>query len=78
MNLFFRYIGMDDDFEAGRCSSDRPGPTRLDGRRAVDLKGRLVYKKNKARATPQAVPPVKTKEFLVVRALSAMTGTRPR
>lgn len=43
----------------------------------VDLKGRLVYKKNLKRATPQAVLTVNTKEYLVVRGLSALTGTKP-
>lgn len=43
----------------------------------VDLKGRLIHKKNQMRATPQIVLIVETKEFGVVRELSNMTGTRP-
>lgn len=43
----------------------------------VDLKGRLVYKNNKMRATPQAVLTVNSKEFLIIRTLSTMTGTNP-
>lgn len=43
----------------------------------VDLKGRLVYKNNRLRATPQAVLTVNSKEFLIIRTLSAMTGTNP-
>ena len=43
----------------------------------IDLKGRLVHKKNQMRATPQIVLMVETKEFGVVRELSNLTGTRP-
>jgi hypothetical protein len=42
----------------------------------VDLKGRLVYKNNKMRATPQVVLTVESKEYPVVKALGALTGTR--
>lgn len=43
----------------------------------IDLKGRLITKKNAQRATPQYVLMVETKEFGVVRELANMTGTRP-
>lgn len=43
----------------------------------VDLKGRLVYKNNQQRATPQAVLTVHSKEASVIGALSALTGTKP-
>src|SRR6188474_1767126 len=42
----------------------------------VDLKGRLVYKNNKTRATPQVVLTVETKEYPIVKALGVLTGTR--
>lgn len=45
----------------------------------IDLKGRLVRKNNKSRAlgSAQLVLYVESKEFLVVRDLSRMTGTAP-
>lgn len=43
----------------------------------IDLKGRLMRKKNTMRATPQIVLMVETKEMGVVRELSNLTGTRP-
>ena len=43
----------------------------------VDLKGRLVFKNNRQRATTQVVLMVETKEYAVVRQLSALTGTKP-
>lgn len=43
----------------------------------IDLKGRLIRKKNPTRATPQIVLIVETKETLVVRELGNLTGTRP-
>jgi len=42
----------------------------------VDLKGRLIYKKNRQRATPQVVLMVESKEYSIVRALGALTGTK--
>jgi hypothetical protein len=43
----------------------------------IDLKGRLVRKKNKTRATPQIVLIVETKEYAVVKNLGHLTGTSP-
>src|SRR6185503_19478151 len=43
----------------------------------IDLKGRLIRKKNKTRATPQVVLIVETKEYMVVKELSSLTGTSP-
>ncbi len=43
----------------------------------VDLKGRLTLKNNKTRATKQITLTVDSKETLVIRRLSSMTGTRP-
>lgn len=43
----------------------------------IDLKGRLTYKNNKTRATKQITLTVDSKEILVVRRLSALTGTKP-
>lgn len=43
----------------------------------VDLKGRLIYKKNRQRATAQVVLMVESKEFHVIRELGSLTGTRP-
>lgn len=43
----------------------------------VDLKGRLIYKKNQSRATPQIVLAVQTGELAVIRELGNLTGTRP-
>ena len=42
----------------------------------VDLKGRLVYKHNKQRATPQVVLLVDTKEYAIIRQLGVLTGTK--
>ena len=42
----------------------------------VDLKGRLVYKNYKTRATPQVVLTVESKEYPVIKALGVLTGTR--
>ena len=43
----------------------------------IDLKGRIVVKKNKQRATPQIILAVQSKEYPVVRRLSALVGTAP-
>lgn len=43
----------------------------------LDLKGRIVRKKNSQRRSPQIVLMVETKEFAVVRGLSNLTGTNP-
>lgn len=43
----------------------------------VDLKGRLIYKRNQQRATTQVVLMVESKEFAVIKELSRLTGTRP-
>lgn len=43
----------------------------------LDLKGRIVRKNNKKRATQQLVLMVDTKELFIVRELSSLTGTRP-
>ena len=42
----------------------------------VDLKGRLLYKNNKQRATPQVVLMVETKEYSIIKTLGTLTGTR--
>lgn len=42
----------------------------------VDLKGRLIYKNNRQRATPQVVLVVESKEYPIIKALGALTGTR--
>lgn len=42
----------------------------------LDLKGRVVTKKNKQRATPQFVLMVETKDMTIVRELCSLTGTR--
>ena len=42
----------------------------------LDLRGRLVVKKNQMRATPQFVLMAETKEVAIVRGLSSLTGTR--
>ena len=42
----------------------------------IDLKGRLVYKRNKQRATPQVVLIVETKEYAIIKTLGALTGTK--
>ena len=43
----------------------------------IDLKGRLLRKRNKMRATPQIVLAVQTKELAVIRELGNLTGTKP-
>ena len=43
----------------------------------LDLKGRLLYKNNRTRATRQVVLAVETKERQVIRYLSNATGTAP-
>ena len=43
----------------------------------LDMKGVIIGKKNKQRATPQLVLMVETKQVEVIRGLSAMTGTSP-
>lgn len=43
----------------------------------IDLKGKIIYKKNKARATPQIVLFVESKEISIIRELARMVGTNP-
>lgn len=43
----------------------------------IDLKGAIIRKKNKQRATPQLVLMVETRHFHIIRQLSRMTGTQP-
>jgi len=43
----------------------------------LDLKGSIIRKRNKQRATPQLVLIVETKQIAIVRQLSRMTGTNP-
>jgi len=43
----------------------------------IDLKGRIVEKRNKTRNTRQLTLYVQTKELAVVRKLSSLTGTKP-
>jgi hypothetical protein len=43
----------------------------------IDIKGRLHYKKNQQRATPQAVLTVDSKDMQIVRRLGNLTGTKP-
>lgn len=43
----------------------------------LDLKGRVILKKNSTRRTQQRVLAVQTQEMGVVRKLSSMTGTNP-
>lgn len=43
----------------------------------LDLKGRVIIKNNKSRATPQVVLAVQSKEFPVIRRLGMLTGTNP-
>lgn len=43
----------------------------------LDMKGRMVRKNNKQRATPQLVLMVETKNFRVVNELAKLTGTNP-
>lgn len=42
----------------------------------LDLKGRVVTKKNRSRATPQFVLMVETKDMAVIRELCSLTGTQ--
>jgi hypothetical protein len=42
----------------------------------VDLKGRLVYKANSTRATPQVVLMVESKEHAIIKQLCSLTGTQ--
>lgn len=42
----------------------------------IDLKGRLIYKNNRQRATAQVVLMVETKEYPIIKALGALTGTK--
>lgn len=43
----------------------------------IDLRGKLLKKKNQSRATPQLVLAVESKNFAVIRELSSLTGTNP-
>lgn len=43
----------------------------------IDLKGRLIFKNNKTRATQQVVLAVQTKEEAVLLGLAELTGTTP-
>lgn len=43
----------------------------------IDLKGRLIFKNNQTRRTPQVVLAVQTKELAVLHRLGEMTGTSP-
>lgn len=43
----------------------------------IDLKGKILRKQNKARATQQLVLGVESKDFSVIRELSRLTGTSP-
>jgi hypothetical protein len=43
----------------------------------IDMKGRIVFKNNKTRVTPQVTLYVESKDLSIIRALSEMTGTRP-
>lgn len=43
----------------------------------IDLKGRLIYKVNKQRATDQVVLIVESKELGIIRQLGRLTGTKP-
>lgn len=43
----------------------------------VDLKGRILFKRNKTRATRQITLAVESKEIGIVKALGRMTGTNP-
>lgn len=43
----------------------------------LDLRGKLIKKNNKSRATPQLVLVVESKNFPVIRELSSLTGTNP-
>ena len=43
----------------------------------IDLKGKILRKQNKSRATQQLVLAVESKDFAVIRELSRLTGTSP-
>lgn len=43
----------------------------------LDLKGKITNKNNQARATPQRVLYVESKELAVIRRLAELTGTNP-
>lgn len=43
----------------------------------IDLKGKILRKTNKARATQQLVLMVESKDYAIVRELSRLTGTSP-
>jgi hypothetical protein len=43
----------------------------------IDLKGKIITKTNKQRATPQIVLLVESKDFAIIRELSSLTGTNP-
>lgn len=43
----------------------------------LDLKGMIIRKKNRSRATPQIVLAVESKHMTIIRELSRMTGTAP-
>lgn len=43
----------------------------------IDMKGKLVRKRNKARVSPQVVLWVETKDASIIRGLSRLTGTSP-
>jgi len=43
----------------------------------IDLKGKILRKQNKLRATPQLVLSVESKDYAVIRELSRHTGTNP-
>jgi hypothetical protein len=43
----------------------------------IDLKGRVIEKRNKTRNTRQLVLAVRSKEVFIIRELSSLTGTKP-
>lgn len=43
----------------------------------IDLKGKVLRKQNKTRATQQLVLAVESKDFAIIRELSRLTGTNP-
>jgi hypothetical protein len=43
----------------------------------IDLKGRIIVKNNKSRATPQIVLAVQCKEYAIIRRLGQLVGTSP-
>jgi hypothetical protein len=54
------------------------GPADLGWMAAViDLRGRILTKKNQQRATPQLCLYVDSKQFSVIRKLGELTGTKP-